>query len=494
MKDLPPDPHLLLSFINRGVPWPKVLAEFVDNAFDTAAGNAQHVRIELRKDRVVVIDEGRGIADVNRLGRLGASGSYHHEGNIGQYGVGAKTWMCKAKKLDVETIYDGRLHKHTFDLGPIVRALDKKDTPKRWLTQYDRAGARTTAPTRTVLTLRDFRPGAGPIFTPALVAELQRRYWPGLIAGRSITIEDYRKRPATTTEVQPLSPPNWSDHISFESEANGRRYRATLGILTDDVGAYGGLFIGFLFRNICVEKVLPTRAFPARVHGQIELSGDWRHQLSNYKDELIEDKEALLLDIETKAKSLFDLADEYVEDMRLEKIASEIQAVADDELRRALYGNYRSVNKRTFKSGTEPGEPVEQPGTKHETKPQKEDAPTAPKAQSESASGIRFGWGRFGHDVLGVVSRVDGVVEVKLNRDCPKLEAMSRQPKYPGLYLAIGNEIAMYCLELRPFEIEGVFGGMLGASEGTEDVRQMMNAIRVWWGFLAEEASQAKAA
>jgi len=233
---LPPNAHLLLSFINRGLPWAKVLAEFVDNAFDDAAGNSREVVIELHKGEVSITDYGRGIEDINRLGTLGASASYHHEGNIGQYGIGAKAWLCKAEKSECET-----------------------ETPKP------------------------------------------------------------KPRP---------------------------KPRADLFDGLDSVG-----------------------------------------------------------------------------------------------------------------------------------------------------TGIRFRWQHLGHDTLGAVSLVGRSVTVTLNRDCPKLEAQSRQPKYPGLYLTIGNELAMKCTELTVSEIEDNFGAMLGSASGSEHKADMMRAIRVWWGFVAEEENnQADAA
>jgi len=483
---LPPDAHLLLSFINRGLPWSKVVSEFVDNGFDDAAGNSSEVLIELQNGSVSITDHGNGIEDLNRLGTLGASASYHHEGNIGQYGVGAKAWLCKAKKLDVETVHAGRKHQHTFNLVPILRALKDKRTPT-WLNAYSGKGRPTDTPSYTRLTLRDFKSDSGVIVTPALVNELQKSYWPGLLDGRRITIKDNRRRPFSETSVTALAPPSWSDKMTFESSVNGRRYKATIGILSENVGAYSGLFVGFLFRNICVEKSLPNRSVPPRVHGQIELSGDWRHALSNYKDAVIEDRESLLLDIETHAKRILDLADEYTEDIRLDKIALEIESVSAAAIRSAE-GHLRLVPPRQRPSMT-PKDPETVPADDSEDARKRSVLKDASKTRDDVApvTGIKLEWGHLGNDTLGMVRMKGLQVTVTLNRDCPKLDALSRQPKYPGIYLAIGNELAMQCLELKVSEIEKAFGAMLGEATGSENYPSMMRAIRAWWGFIAEE-------
>jgi len=494
---LPPNAHLLLSFINRGLPWAKVIAEFVDNAFDDAAGNSREILIELRKGAVCITDFGRGIEDLNRLGTLGASASYHHEGNIGQYGVGAKAWLCKAAKLDVETAHAGRAHKHTFNLLPTLKALRQKLPEIPWLNAYTGKGRTTTERSFTRLTLREFHSGAGAIITPALISELQKRYWPGLLDGRTILIRDRRRRPLSDFTVDALAPPSWSDHLSFESAVNGRRYKATLGVLSENVGAYSGLFVGFLFRNICVEKALPNRAVPPRVHGQIELSGDWRHALSNYKDEIIEDREALLLDIEQRAATILDLADEYAEDLRFENISLELEPVIAEALREGK-GNLRLVKPaRTEREDEQP-----RPKREDTERAEKDEQEPKEKAKAENdnddgagnATGVRLRWQHLGHDTLGAVSLVGRAVTVTLNRDCPKLDAQSRQPRYPGVLLAMGNELAMKCMELTVSEIEDLFGAMLGPAAGSENKADMMRAVRVWWGFVAEEHEAASVA
>lgn len=486
-KQLPPNPHLILSFVKRGLRWPQVIAEFVDNAFDEAAGDARSILIEIDKGSVSITDYGRGIEDINRLGILGASASYQHEGNIGQYGVGAKAWMCQAQKLEVETCFAGRLHRHTFDLAPVLKSLEKGDP--RWLTGYAGKG-RAATESFSRLTMRSFHPDRTPLILPALVNELQRMYWPGLLAGRTIEIIDKRRRPKVEVAVKPLKPASWSDVRMFSSEVNGRPYKATIGILSESIGAYSGLWIGHLYRTICVEKSLPSRALPARVHGQIELSSAWRHALSNYKDEIIEDRELLLLDIESRAAGILDLADEFTEDMRFENIAAEIQSVATKALEDGASKTTGS-NRGSDGPRKPSGERAEKP--KESEAQADEPAEKTPENGEDFSSGIRYGFRRLGHDTIGSVEIHGRTVTVILNSQCPKIEAVSRQPRYPGIYLAIGNEIAAKCDELGPSEIETLFGGMLGDAGGSEKRIDMKRAIRAWWGFVADEQVEAAA-
>jgi len=186
-----PDPHVQLSFINRDLSWPQVIAELVDNAFDEAAGNSPDVTIELHRDKVSVRDSGRGVDDINRLSTLGSSASYHREGNIGQYGIGAKGWMCRAEKLDVETVRDGVRHRHTFSVSHVYLAAKKKKPITHFLRAYTGPGSKTNARSFTQLTMRELT--RGPVIIPALVSELQKMYWPGLLGGKKITIKDFRR-------------------------------------------------------------------------------------------------------------------------------------------------------------------------------------------------------------------------------------------------------------------------------------------------------------
>lgn len=490
---LPPDPHVLLSFINRGLPWSKVISEFVDNGFDEAAGNSQTIRIEVRKGSVTIIDFGRGIEDINRLGILGASASYHYEGNIGQYGIGAKAWFCKARRLDVETCHDGRLHRHTFDLRPVLEALASKRSPP-WLNAYSGKGRRVvkSSPTYTRVSLRDFHPEAGSIFVAPLIHELQTSYWPGLIDGRKIEIHDYRRRQVIKNTVSSLTPPSWSDRLTFESTVNNRRYKATIGILNDNIGRYSGLFVGFLFRNICIEKTLPNRAVPPRIHGQIALSGDWRDSLSNYKDEIIKDRDALMLDVERLAREVLDEGNDYTEELRLDGVASVLEKTATKAIR-ANEATLRLVSTKREK----PSEPARELAKQEDTDkrsaekkpPVVEQASAKNRDQSgeNTRPGIHFRFQHLGYDTLGDIGLTDRTVTVTLNQDCRKLEALSHQTHYPGLYLAIGNELAMKCLDLTIAQIEYYFGAMLGEAAGSENRADMMRAIRTWWGFIAEE-------
>jgi uncharacterized protein YggU (UPF0235/DUF167 family) len=444
---------------------------------------------------VGVSDDGVGIADIDRLGTLGSSASYEHQGNIGQFGVGAKAWMCKAAKFTVVTARDKRRHIHTFDLRPAMEAIERGTPIKRWLSGYNGSGKDHKGPSGSVVLLDDLHTDSGPISIPALIGELERRYWPALRSGIKLVIDDRRRRPNVMHPLRALEPAEWTDKFSFESSVNGRAYKATLGILTNKIGAYGGLFIGYLFRNICIEKRFVERRFPGRLHGQIELSEAWRSALSNYKDDLISDKDALLADIETQAKALIDKADDFVEDWRLNvEVASTIEGVANDALRRSLAGEIQprtTYSRGTTTASRKRGKKRAKRRSKHEKEtPQPTEAKKRPLVR-----GMKLGWAARGTDVIGELDIAPNSMTVTLNKECPKLEALSRQPRYPGVYLVMGHVIARHCVRnLRPYEIEEYFSGMLGDAKGSEDINALADAIELWWAFLADEQQEQAAA
>jgi hypothetical protein len=278
----------------------------------------------------------------------------------------------------------------------------------------------------------------------------------------------------------------------------GRKYRATVGLLTDKVARFGGLYIGYLFRNVVIANKLPNRRYPSRVHGQVVLSDDWRHCLSHYKDNLIEGGlDALLLDIEEKARTVFDMGDEFVEDLRLENISSTIASAYKGALRRSTIGRDGLVNPMpTSKDDDEAREEHDDASDEpRKIKSRKRRRVFGPTQTSNSAgSGIKIGWSGMGGDELASVDLHGGVITVVFNKNCAKLMALSQQPRWPGLYLVIGAELSAHCDKLTLVEIEKAFGGMLGDSTGTEDKQAMKHQIRLWWAFVADDDDQEIAA
>lgn len=496
MAQLPADPHTLYSFINRGATWADLAKEMVDNAFDAAAGNANEIDIHIGDGFLTFTDSGNGIGkNINRLGTLGASGSFHREGNIGQYGVGAKLWLCKAHKLAVETISNGKKYEHLFNARPILKALAAHKTPP-WLNGYEGNGSPTSEKSFTQITLCDLRKGP-PIHLQSLMSELQKTFWIALAHGMKIVVYDSRKGARTPGkhEITALAPAQWSDLIEFQSSVNGKPYKARIGILSDSIGAYSGLWFGFLHRNICIEKSsLPNRPIPARIHGQIELSAEWRHSFSNYKDQIIDDYELLLEDIEKQAKSIFDLADEYAEDIQLENISLEIEGKVTDALMQALA---KKKKDRGNGGGEKPEHDPDNPIPEIETKLDSDENGTKKvetNIKQSRATGVKLKWEHLGSDTLYQVRPYDKTIVITLNRDCPKLQAQRRLPNYPGIYLAMGTAIALHCLELIPAQIVSYYSGMLGDAEQSENQQQMIQSIIAWWGFVANESKSAQAA
>jgi hypothetical protein len=466
-----------------------VVSEFIDNAFDEDGGNATKVELHIWPDELSVRDNGRGISDINRLARLGDSGSVYTNGdNLGQFGIGAKAWMCRGGRLIAQTIHEGMEHLHIFNLRSFMKAHERRDPNPPHLLAYEGKGRKTSEASFTQVTIADFFGSAKkPIVLPALMDDLQERYWPALKKGLEIKIIDARKTPQEIKPLIPLTPPSWTNNISWESSVNDKKYSAEVGILSEGIGRYSGIFVGCLYRTIEKMKVLSTLSLPPRIHGQVVLSKEWKESLSNYKDKIVneDDREGLLRDIEKHAATVIAEAEEYTEDLRLENIALEIERVANAAMK-SSEGNLRLVRDR------KPGPP--NPGPPHPPRPKPHIKPTKlhiavdNEKERDTNSGIRFRFEPLGHDTMGEVRILGRSVLVALNKECPKIEAVSKERKYPGLYLEIGTQLADYAnTNMNVDEIEDLFGGMLKTAAGTGKKEQMCKEIRLWWGFEAME-------
>jgi len=198
--------------------------------------------------------------------------------------------------------------------------------------------------------------------------------------------------------------------------------------------------------------------------------------LTNYKDGIVEEREALRQDIETHAKDILDRASEYAEDIRLEKVGLELKQLAEGAMRGKGSLTLVSKEKRAEKPEGE-GRAIEK-GSRSRNRDEGERA---------TSTGISFRFQALGHDVLDAVEIAGKSVVITFNKTCPKLDYMTRQPQYPGLFLMVGRALARKCMELDRVEIERLFKPMLGSALGSEDKIKMANALEVWWGFAGEE-------
>jgi hypothetical protein len=481
-------PHSLYRLITENRPWNEFIYEAIDNSLEDVSGNADLVTIVIGRTSVTIADDGRGISDMNRLARPGASGSYSHAGALAQYGFGAKIWMCKGRKLTVTTVHDGRRHKFIFDTKPV-----EQSDFKRWITGYGGDGTPTDKSSGTKLIISELRKNVGSVIIPSLMAELQRRYWIGLRNGKKIVIRDERKS-VRTYEVSTLAPPSWSDTISFSSEGDGQPYRAKIGILNESVGSYHGLFMGYSFRTIVIEETFPSgRILPARIHGQVELSTAWRHCFSMTKDKIVKLRDELLSDIEEKAKEVLDKAESLTTQIRLKEVALKLQSGVIAALFK--HGRGRSPLPVADASGGDEGskslKPVE--STEKRKRP-KTDQPV----RHDDVHGIEVKFESLGYTDTAIVAVGSDwkTCIVTLNKDCPKIAHIydPRNTRYPSLFLMLGYELAHFSTRLDAAQSRVLFRGMLGEASSSDDKEVIRKAILAFFAFIAGEDEKMGAA
>src|SRR5438067_2395407 len=120
-----PKTHIIRALVNAELPERHVtaLGEFIDNALGDGAGDASAVTIEFDKLKVAILDNGRGIADMNAMFTLGDSQSRLHAKDIGQFGYGAKVGaLYLGYVMSVETVHEGRYHHYQVDWEQVLRS------------------------------------------------------------------------------------------------------------------------------------------------------------------------------------------------------------------------------------------------------------------------------------------------------------------------------------------------------------------------------------
>src|SRR5262245_21090210 len=155
MRELAPKAHMIHSIVSNNWTAHAALAEFVDNAFAPNKGGANDIWIDVRRDRIVIWDHGRGVDDLNRLFQLGNTSSWEDRSDIGLYGVGAthaSIWLGRG--LRVATVREGRLHEYEVDWDECVQH-------GRWPKPYQGAGRDAALLSTPVELMRGMKPASG---------------------------------------------------------------------------------------------------------------------------------------------------------------------------------------------------------------------------------------------------------------------------------------------------------------------------------------------
>jgi hypothetical protein len=343
-----PKTHIIKALVNAELPERHVtaLGEFIDNALGSGAGDANSVTVEFDKTRVAIVDDGRGIVDMNSMFTLGDSQSRLHTKDIGQFGYGAKVGaLYLGYVMEVESICNDRYHRYEVDWEYVLKS-------GQWPRSYKGSG--TVRPTRTLqkgtrITIR--RRHAGRTWHgDALAQHLAHIYRPALLAGRRIKlVQRLGSRRRVWNLAKLLGSLQLENAIYRRGKVKGMPYILRAGRGKNLATRLNGVHIGFGHRFIVTERALITRHIPAQLYAEVMLSPEWKECLSANKSNLARNREELLRELEKKLTPLIDELEGEAQEIEIKGFVLELANDAEDLIEKVNkdVGDYRAGELRT---------------------------------------------------------------------------------------------------------------------------------------------------
>lgn len=276
-EEIPPGTGLINSIRAEKSPYYLWAGEAIDNAFDAYATD---VHLQMSEDALDAIDNGIGIT-IDRDHAI-VKISEHGEmpgTKLGRFGVGIKYKSIQhAKQFHINSVSkDGRLRRRV-DWENILQS-------GKWIYPDPvRTAVPDGTPTGTIISFRHLiRKPPTKTDVDRTRYEIQRRYYPALEAGRSVSLNGER--------VPGLPLPLMTDVVRDElSFADGRSARVFGGLLGEPSAAklrQVDLIVDF--RVIKPESAFGCDGFGGirSMFARVELLGPW--QLTKFKDDIAED-------------------------------------------------------------------------------------------------------------------------------------------------------------------------------------------------------------
>lgn len=322
MADLTPDSHLLSSYVNQSLTWPKVLAELVDNSFDAGA-NRVLITCKNKDRSFVVEDDGHGVKDVLSLVTLGR----HVESRttcLGTYGVGAKdAWLWCGGIIDIDSAHAGQ--------RSLLR-VDYRDVQKNgWKCEDPKTSSHVGLPyTKLKLALRDGKHQPNNeafdrlafIFTPALQRGLQI----------------VRSSGGVGKPLVPAVLPQLQETVADTFEVEGKTVSINIGILPEGQKMrHGPFWLQYGHRIIDSTSLGASNGTTAystlRVGGVIVLGKGWR--LTKNKDDLSELNERLNDAIFVRIEALLKKGETLAESIESQSLRNELETTINASVKSA---------------------------------------------------------------------------------------------------------------------------------------------------------------
>lgn len=430
MIHLPPDPHVLLSYMNLNMPWWKALAELIDNALDAGATS---VSIDVKKDQLTIRDNGSGCADVAAVIQMGSHRRSHRSSKkvLGRYGIGAKeAWLYCADDIEITSRRGGvktTLRVNAFEWmennwnisDPVVEPTSEENgtTIKLFL----RSGK--TPPSEDAYKTLSF------VFTPALSD------------GISIT----RVKNGSSVRLCPCAMPLREDVVQADFEVNGKQVQIDIGILPDGVTIERGPFwLVYEHRVIDATSLGAGPYSVRRIAGSIILGEGWG--LTKNKDDLSENTDALSEAIQNRIEHILIKADQLAETFESAALRNEVQEMINSAVSGAIHGQGTGKRDKGDKKGTVQPKDGKRKHRKASAIKENSGIVIGPvgdgRGQGKPRGRCALDWCELDSDSIGTFDR--GGMRVSLNVNHPFIASIKSQGNAAALMACAMSLIADY--------------------------------------------------
>lgn len=342
MPSIAPTSHVLNSYANQPLTWPKVLAELVDNSFDAGA-NRVTITCDNKNKAVIVADDGHGVKDVLSLVTLGKHVE-HRTTKLGTYGVGAKdAWLWCGGLIGIDTVHAGKR---------CTLRVDCKDILARGTWEVDEPHVVDSASqpyTKLTLALRNGKHQPSDdafdrlrfLFTPALRNGLQL-----------LRVTGRQSRP-----LVPYQLPRLQQRVSEMFDIDGKSVMINIGIVPEgEKMPYPSFWLTYGHRIIDHTTIGASngeKSYSAsRLGGEIVLGKGWR--LTKNKDDIADLKERLNDEIFGRIEGLLQSSAELSENIELESLRTSLEASLNSTIRAAVESKREKRNKGESSGSVEP--------------------------------------------------------------------------------------------------------------------------------------------
>jgi anti-sigma regulatory factor (Ser/Thr protein kinase) len=276
----------------KGLTFPKLIDELVDDAFGHGAATQVRIIIDTRANTIWVRDNGTGFLDINAATTIGQH-TEEYANDLSRYGQGGTiAAVVLGNRLRLQSTRNGRYHECTWDWEQCIR-------DNQWPLTYRGRGLEPPddLPQGAVWEIQGIRIRITLQQIENLVTELGKTYWPRLEHGSQINVT-YRTRTGEREwSVEAPAPPASVSLVSFRSHVTTED-GLILGFQGE--GGYGtDLTSAQSFASIAVaDRVIDQTRRPfdglTKLWARIRLDPVWRNYTSTIKsDGLVEYEEEL---------------------------------------------------------------------------------------------------------------------------------------------------------------------------------------------------------